>query len=200
MEIDRVIAVNRQPQVAAVEADTRCERVAEVALADLPGGFVARPEQPAAPAAARYVGIDPEAARAAAGVVLLPDVGEVQVSDLVVPVEGHQQPAVHARRRRTTARPATAASTPADISSGTWSTKLSTVVIVTVPPPGRELTRMSFVNISERVGLTSSVALLWSTPPLAPSLTTLIVALSLTGAPGIRSEPSVVRTVSITVA
>ena len=92
MEVDDVVAVHRQLQLAVVEADAGRERVAQVALADRPA-VVAGPDRAAA-VLAGDVGVDAEAARPGAGVVLLPDVGEVDVADLVLAVEGDEQPAV----------------------------------------------------------------------------------------------------------
>ena len=93
MEVDHVVAVHRQPQLAVIQADAGRQRVAQVALADRssPG----RSSRRAAPlCCAGHVGVDAEAARPRAGVVLLPDVREVHVADLVLVVERDQQPAV----------------------------------------------------------------------------------------------------------
>jgi hypothetical protein len=89
VEVHDVVAVQRQAQVAVVEADGGRERVAEVALADLPAG-VGGPEELGL-ALAGEVTVDAEPAGAGAGVVLLTDVGEVDVANLVLVVEGDEQ-------------------------------------------------------------------------------------------------------------
>ena len=92
VEVHHVVAVEHQLQVAVLEADAGGEGVAEIPLADLPAG-VAGPEQLAA-VLAGDVGVDAEPARPVAGVVLLPDVGEIEVAQLVLVVEGDEQPPV----------------------------------------------------------------------------------------------------------
>jgi hypothetical protein len=89
VEVDDVVAVEAEAEVAVVEADAGGEGIAEVALSDLPAG-VAGPIKLSA-SAAGDVGVDAEAAGAGAGVVFLPDVGEVNVADLVEVVEGDEQ-------------------------------------------------------------------------------------------------------------
>jgi hypothetical protein len=93
VEVDDVVAVHRQLQLAVVEADAGRQRVAEVALADRPVAVVG-PAELVLPVRARHVRVHAEPARPLAGVVLLPDVREVDVPHLVPVVERHQQPAV----------------------------------------------------------------------------------------------------------
>jgi hypothetical protein len=92
MKIDDVVAVHREAQLAVVEADAAGQRVAQVALADRPP-FVAGPIKARA-VLTGDVGVDAEAAGAGAGVVLLADVRKVDVADLVLVIERHQQPSV----------------------------------------------------------------------------------------------------------
>src|SRR5262249_48043552 len=81
--------IHGQLEVAVIEAHAGGERVAKIALANDPAG-VGGPEQVAA-AAMRNVGEDAKTTRPGAGVVFLPDMGEVDVSDLVLVVERDEQ-------------------------------------------------------------------------------------------------------------
>src|SRR5262249_49129282 len=76
-----------------VEAHAGRQRVAEVALANLPA-LIIRPGKLPARRIARQLGVNAKAARPRAGMVLLAHVREVNVADLILVVEGDEQFAV----------------------------------------------------------------------------------------------------------
>src|SRR6185503_4934272 len=92
MKVHHVITVNRNLEIAVVEANAGRQRVAQISLANRPAR-VAAPEQLRL-VLARQVGVDAKAAGPRPRVVLLPDMREVDVADLVMVIEGNQQLAV----------------------------------------------------------------------------------------------------------
>ena len=92
MEVHDVVAIHRQTQLAMVEADAGGEGVAQIALPDGPP-LVAGPIKSAA-LPPGHVGEHAKPARPGAGVVLLPDVREVDVPQLILMIERHQQASV----------------------------------------------------------------------------------------------------------
>jgi hypothetical protein len=89
MEIDNIVAVKGEAQIAMIETDAGGERIAQIALADLPAG-IAGPKELRLMLAGK-IGVNPKAARPRAGVVFLPDMGEIKIANLVLMVEGNEE-------------------------------------------------------------------------------------------------------------
>jgi len=92
VKINDIVAVHRKLQFTIIERDRCGERVPKVSLADAPL-LVGGPKKLVA-ILPGDIAVNPETTRTCACVILLSDMGKINVADLISIVEGNQQLAV----------------------------------------------------------------------------------------------------------